>query len=85
MLGLSPSCRHCGPGRRSSHMPVRLVAGAVMLAVLTAADDPQQCREAMASYNEMVVAVHAAVRAYEGACGRASGGTTAASTTLSSR
>jgi hypothetical protein len=57
----------------------------VMLAVLTAADDPQQCREAMASYNEMVVAVHAAVRAYEGACGRASGGTTAAPTTLSSR
>jgi len=59
----------------------QVVAGAVMLAVLTAADDPQQCREAMASYNEMV----AAVRAYEGACGRASGGTTAAPTTLSSR
>ena len=40
-------------------MPVRLVAGTVMLAALAAADNSQQCREAM------VVAVHAAVRAYE--------------------
>ena len=37
----------------------------MMLAALTAADNSQQCPEALASYNEMVIAVHAAVRAYE--------------------
>jgi len=43
----------------------RAVAGMVVLAAFIAADNPQQCGEAMAAYNEMVVAVLAAVRAYE--------------------
>jgi hypothetical protein len=48
----------------------RAVVGIVVLAVLIASDNPaaenpQQCREALAAYNEMVVAVHAAARAYE--------------------
>jgi len=34
-------------------------------AFTAAASDPEQCRAAMARFNEMVLAIHAAVRDYE--------------------
>jgi hypothetical protein len=43
---------------------VRLSA-LLAIAVGLVSGDPEQCREALASYNEAVIAVHAAVRDYE--------------------
>ena len=42
-----------------------LLSPVVFAFLLTAATDPVQCREALARYNDVVTAIHAAARDYE--------------------
>jgi hypothetical protein len=45
-------------------LPLRLVFGVALLFAAAARGDPEQCREALAAYNDVVTAVHYGIRDY---------------------